>query len=77
MKWQDPGTETLTFSNYETFETKQSQVDPDAIIHVSTGFKCPRCKRQLSPIDHGQNRTCTCGQKVTLWGNALVCKIGD
>ena len=68
--------ETLPMHRYEIEEKRQSKVDPDLILTVTVGMRCPRCKHKQTTMDHRDKRTCPkCGLKMELHGNALRCKV--
>jgi ferredoxin-like protein FixX len=74
--------ETLHHSDYAVHEERRSKIDPERIMSVEIGMKCPGCKTffksiddETGPIEHGNSLECAeCGLKMTLWGNALICE---
>jgi uncharacterized paraquat-inducible protein A len=70
-------TEELTYSNYEIRETRQSEIDPGAMLEVTVGMYCPRCKNphtRLPSMNHFGKQECPrCGLHMELHGNALKC----
>ena len=68
-------TETLRYSQYEISEYVPSEIDPELTIGKTIGFRCPRCKTKLAPLEHGESTTCTCGLVMELWGNGLECTL--
>jgi len=68
--------ESLRYSDYEIWETKQSKIDPEKEIQVCTVILCPHCKKEQLPLDHNEKRTCMeCGLRMELQGNCLTCRL--
>ena len=66
--------ETLAYSSYVIRETRKSAVDPEATITEDIAMKCPRCKKTLLVMDHGQKQKCGgCKLEMQLYGNGLEC----
>jgi hypothetical protein len=65
--------ETLAYSDYVVTAEYRSLIDPKNTVFEDIGFTCPKCKKILDPLEHGNRVTCTCGLEMVVWGNALEC----
>lgn len=58
-------TEDLPLMDYITTEKVQSKIDPDRIVDVISGFRCPRCKEQhLGNVQTNFKVICSCGVQI-------------
>ena len=68
--------EELHASDYEVYQNKPSQIDPDKKIRVFIGWNCPNCKTfHKKKLRHGKSFDCECGLSVIQWGSVLDCTL--
>ncbi len=67
--------ERLLYSDYVQVEDQPSRIDLSRSYPVEIGVRCPACRENLPPLDHGERGVCLmCGLVMIRWGNALECE---
>ena len=68
--------EDLMYSDYLIWKKKTSKIDSGKILNIIHRFRCPHCKLEQLPMEHGAKRICIhCGLKMILHGNNLECSL--
>jgi len=65
--------ESVRYSDYYRPARRESKIIPGlTVTDCEHGIlTCPRCGKEQADIEHGATRQCSCGLKMTVWGNAL------
>jgi hypothetical protein len=68
-------TETFPAHEYQVTELRQSKIDPNRTMVITTKMRCPKCKKYTRTLEHGGSSRCSCGLQMILHGNALKCTL--
>lgn len=67
--------ERFAYSDYHVKVLARSKIDRSRAVEVSSGFKCPHCRKHHPEMHGGDVVVCACGLKMEKVGGFLECTL--